>query len=306
MSYKKIFWGVMLVIIGVLFILKNTGAIYFNWHTVWNLWPVVLILWGISILPVKDWIKLVSSLAIVLISFVAIQQFADNSSRFRILNDKHDYQDERSYDSTDEKQQISETFDPKTTKASLELKVGAGSFNISDTTLNLIDFEQFGDRIKYNMEVQKPDSVTSNIVLSLKESHFHNRIDNDVDIKLNANPEWDLKLQVGAANVDFDLSPFKVNKLVLEGGASDLEVTLGDKKELCDVKINAGAASITVKVPKTVGCEIVSNTVMASKNFEGFDKKEGNIYQTPGYDSSVKKIKINAEAGMASINVIRY
>lgn len=305
MSYKKIFWGVMLVIIGVLFILKNTGAIYFNWHTVWNLWPVVLILWGISILPVKDWIKLVSSLAIVLISFVAIQQFADNSSRFSFNNKNHQEYDE-SYTDADKTQQISEKYDAKITKASLNLKVGAGTFKISDTTDQLIDFEQFGDRVKYNMEVQNPDSITSNITLSLKESHFRNRIENDVDIKLNVNPEWDLKLEVGAAEVDFDLSAFKVNSLKLEGGASDIEVKLGDKAIESNVEVNAGAASITLKVPAGVGCQIISNTVLASKDFEGFDKKDGNVYQTPGFETSAKKIKIKAEAGMASISVQRY
>lgn len=306
MSYKKIFWGVMLVIIGVLFILKNTGAIYFNWHTVLNLWPVILILWGISILPVKDWIKLVSSLGIVLISFVAIQQFADNSDRFRIFNKDRNHEYEDSYNDSGEKQQISENFDTKITKASLNLKVGAGTFKINDTTGKLIDFEQFGDRVKYNMEVQNPDSTTSNITLSLKESHFRNRIDNDVDIKLNPNPVWDLKLEVGAAEVDFDLSPFKVANLKMEGGASDMEVKLGDKVAETNVEVNAGAASITLKVPAGVGCQIISNTVLASKEFDGFDKKDGNVYQTPGYETAAKKIKIKAEAGMASISVERY
>lgn len=59
MSYRKIFWGVMLVLIGTLFILKNVGVIFFDWVTIWRLWPLILILWGISLIPVKDYLKLI-------------------------------------------------------------------------------------------------------------------------------------------------------------------------------------------------------------------------------------------------------
>ncbi len=42
-SYSRIFWGLVLIIIGVLMFLKQFGIIYFHWYSLWQLWPLLLI-----------------------------------------------------------------------------------------------------------------------------------------------------------------------------------------------------------------------------------------------------------------------
>ncbi|MGQ9470145.1 MAG: LiaI-LiaF-like domain-containing protein [Candidatus Aminicenantales bacterium] len=39
-------WGIILVILGLVFLLENLG--YDIWEYVGKLWPVILIIWGIS------------------------------------------------------------------------------------------------------------------------------------------------------------------------------------------------------------------------------------------------------------------
>ena len=63
MNTKNVIWGLVLVLIGVLFILKNLDIIYFSWYGIWKLWPLVLVLIGIAILPIKSGIKI--ALAII-------------------------------------------------------------------------------------------------------------------------------------------------------------------------------------------------------------------------------------------------
>jgi hypothetical protein len=75
MSYRKIFWGVILVMIGTLFILKNIWMIYFDWLTIWRLWPLILILWGISLNPVKDYLKLIFSVLAIAISVFLVNRY---------------------------------------------------------------------------------------------------------------------------------------------------------------------------------------------------------------------------------------
>src|SRR5450759_5149685 len=67
MKYKHLFWGLILIAIGMLFILNNFGIIHFSWFSFWRLWPVFLLFWGIAILPVKDMVKYIL-LGVVLIS----------------------------------------------------------------------------------------------------------------------------------------------------------------------------------------------------------------------------------------------
>ncbi len=306
MSYRKIFWGLLLVMIGVLFILKNTGVLFFSWHTMWQLWPVILILWGISLIPVKDWIKLVLSLLTVLVTFFAMQHYGpkDKHNWNFEWNDRNNNDDEESV--TTYNKVMSEDFDSLTRFANLKLNIGVGNFKIKDTTNLLIEVKHDNDNANYSMTAKTEDSL-SIIDLSLEKGEFNNgNIRNNVVMKLNPNPIWDLDLNVGAAEVDFDLSGFKTRNLKIQGGASDIELKLGAALPLTEVKLEAGAASITIRVPESAGCEIISNTFMASKDFSGFTKIGKQQYQTPNFATSTNKIKIDLQAGVASVNVERY
>ena len=308
MSYRKIFWGLLLVIIGVLFILKNTGVLFFSWHTMWHLWPVILILWGISIIPVKDWIKLVLSLFTVVITFFAIQQYGpkDNHNWNFEWNDNKD-RDNKDWDNaTTYNNVMSEDFDSLTKYAELKLNIGVGKFEIKDSTSKLIEVKHDNDNANYSMTAKAEDSLTR-IDLSLEKGEFNNgNVRNNVNMKLNPNPVWDMDLNVGAAEVNFDLSGFKTRNLKIQGGASDIDLKIGAALPLTDVKLEAGAASITLRVPESAGCEIISNTFMSSKDFKGFTKVANQKYQTPNFATSTNKIMINLQAGVASVNVVRY
>ena len=308
MSYRKIFWGLLLVLIGILFILKNTGVLFFSWHSMWQLWPVILILWGISLIPVKDWIKLVLSLVTVVITFFAIQQYGpkDNHKWNFEWNDRNQRDDNNEDNVTTYNNVMSENYDSLTKYAELKLNIGVGNFNISDTTNMLIEVKHDNDNANYSMTARAEDSLTR-IELSLEKGEFNEgKIRNNVNLKLNPNPIWDLDLNVGAAEVKFDLSGFKTRNLKIQGGASDIDIKIGAALPLTDVKLEAGAASIMVRVPESAGCEIISNTFMSSKDFKGFTKIGNQKYQTPNFASSTNKIMIDLQAGVARVDVVRY
>jgi len=308
MSYRKIFWGLLLVMIGVLFILKNTGVLSFSWHTMWQLWPVILILWGISLIPVNDWIKLALSFVTVIITFFAVQQYSpkDRHDWKFDWNDRHNTEKEDVVNSSTYNNILSEDFDSITRYAELKLNIGVGNFKINDTTGKLIEVKHDNDNANYSMTAKEQDSLTS-IDLSLEKGEFNDGdIKNNVVMKLNPNPIWDMELNVGAAEVKFDLSAFKTRNLKIQGGASDIDIKLGSGLPLTDLKLEAGAASITIRVPESVGCEIISNTFLSSKDFKGFTKVGSQLYQTPNYATSTNKIKINLQAGVARVDVIRY
>jgi hypothetical protein len=308
MSYRKIFWGILLVIIGILFILKNTGVLFFSWSTMWHLWPVILILWGISIIPVKDWIKLVLSLVTVVVTFFAIQQYGpkDNHKWNFEWNDNYNRDNDDEDSATVYNNVMSEDYDSLTKYAELKLNIGVGKFTIQDTTNMLIEVKHDNDNANYSMTAKAEDSLTR-IDLSLEKGEFNDgKVSNNVNMKLNPNPIWDLDLNVGAAEVKFDLSGFKTRNLKIQGGASDIDIKIGAALPLTDMKLEAGAASIMIRIPESAGCEIISNTFMASKDFKGFTKVANQKYQTPNFATSTNKIMINLQAGVARVDVVRY
>jgi len=309
MSYRKIFWGLLLVIIGILFILKNTGVLFFSWHTIWHLWPVILILWGISLIPVKDWIKLVISLVTIVVTFFAMQQYGprdDHNWQFR-WDDRNEFNDDNDNDTSNTyNNKMSEEFNSAIQFAELKLNIGVGQFTIDDTCNKLIEVSHDNSDANYSMTAKTQDSLCV-VNLSLDKSEFHGgQMDNNVNVKLNPNPIWDLDLNVGAAEVNFDLTPFKTRNVNIQGGASDIDIKVGGSLPQSDIRVEAGAASITIRVPESAGCEITSNTFMSSKNFDGFEKTAKQHYQTANFASAANKIKIYFQAGIASVDVVRY
>lgn len=308
MSYRKIFWGVLLVIIGILFILKNTGVLFFSWHTIWHLWPVVLILWGISLIPIKDWIKLVLSLVTVLVTFLTAQHYTEKHPHNNNWNWEWNDNDSNNNDevATSIDNTLTEKYDSTLVSAMLVMNIGAGEFTIKDTANDLINVSHNNSGANYSMETTRQDS-SCKIKLQLDKGKFKGgHMDNSVEMKLNPNPIWDMELNVGAAEVNFDLTPFKTRNISVQGGASDMEIKLAAALPSTNVTIEAGMANIIVSVPESAGVEIVSNTFLASKEFEGFEKTDKQHYKTPGFDKTTNRIKINIQAGMARVDVVRY
>ena len=52
MRYKSVFWGILFIIAGILWLLQSLQIVDFGWHDVLALWPFILIWTGISVIPV--------------------------------------------------------------------------------------------------------------------------------------------------------------------------------------------------------------------------------------------------------------
>lgn len=317
MSYKKLFWGILLVIIGVLFILKNMGLIFFDWWTVFRLWPLILILWGISLIPIKDYFKLGLSILAIALTFLVVSKFDKRERPFHNWNKNHQSWKFNSDDSEDfdndttysgNVQELFQSYDSTVKYASLSLEAAAGDFRIADSTLTdkLLIFRKKGNIGDYSMtSSDEPDK--RNVSLKIEESdvQFKNE-GNMVQMYLNPEPLWDFNFDIGAANINFDLSGFKVENVDVDGGASAIYLKLGDKTPYSHVKIDAGAASIDINVPESSGVEVRTETVLTSRNFQGFKKVSAGHFKTDNYVSATSKILIEVDAGVSSLNITRY
>ena len=49
MNTGRLFWGMLLVSAGVLLLLDRIGVFAVSWTFVWQLWPLVLVFWGVAL-----------------------------------------------------------------------------------------------------------------------------------------------------------------------------------------------------------------------------------------------------------------
>ncbi len=309
MKLSHLFWGILLVTVGLLFFINNFSPIYFDWASVIRLWPLAFVLWGISVILkdnkiVRGIFVCLISLVLALLIFSTIEFLATNvSNGFDFDNGITFSTDDSSYSNV-EKYNLS--YSPDIKYAKLKLDGGAGIFKIHEETDNLFDARAYGYRNKYNL-MQNDEDSTAEITFEMKKIRFHfNNNANEANIRLNPNPIWNLDCNVGAANVNFDLAPYKIRNFDLSMGAARLKLRLGDSSSTTNVKIDGGAAKIEIYVPRSSGCEIHSESFLSSKHFDGFEKVRSGTYRTSNFYNSEKKIYIRFSTGVTSINVKRY
>lgn len=312
MKFRNIFWGVILIFAGVLFILQNLNIVYFDWVSMWRLWPVLLVLWGVSIIPVNDWIKVILVLVILgaSVSFMLNRtEFYDDSKTFDFFShrdyDNWDENDESTYKYTT--QTFSIPYEDSATYVDLNMDAAAGKFVINNTTDDLLYFDRKGNSAEYSYILKTSDS-TSDINIEMESTSINlgknNR--NMVNISLNKMPIWDIDLEAGAAKIDFDLEDYKVRKLDIEGGATSITIKLGELYPKSDINLSAGASEIVINVPKTSGCKLSLESVLSGKTLKGFEKTDRGEYITSNFDEAANKIYIDAEAAVSSFTIIRY
>jgi hypothetical protein len=304
MKYRNIFWGVILILVGILFTLENLNVIYFNVSELWRLWPVVLILWGISIIPADKWIRLG---LVLLVLGGSVFFMLDRTVEWE--NDR-DYSSDWSYeDSSDyvDEQHFDISYDDSTEFATLNMEAAAGNFILRDTTSSLLGFHQSEGGIRYQYFAKKiNDRVKINIQTADGKVNFKNNSDSRVRVELNEAPLWIINLEVGAASVKFDLSPFKVQKVNLESGAASLNLRLGDKYPETKVNIEAGASKIVIELPEATGCDLEVSALFSGKKIEGFEKIDHGHYQTPNFNTAANKVYLEMNAAVSSYSIIRY
>ena len=116
---------------------------------------------------------------------------------------------------------------------------------------------------------------------------------------------WDLDVDAGAADLWFDLTPFILDDLRIDGGATSIEIKLGAMSEDVDVHIETGVSSVKILVPKEVACEVNSDSFLVSRELPGFDKVSKSTYVSPNFSSASKNISIQFNSGISSLKVVR-
>lgn len=264
MRRNSVFWGVALVVLGGLLLLKSLGII--TWNVWFIFWPALLILAGVWLL----------------------------------LGISGRNQDHQTDQLTIPLQSAQEAVVEINHGAGV-LKIGAGAnpANLMEGSFaggveHRIDYSSQWASLNLNIPSGQifgfPDMVGG-------EGYRW-------DLSFNDRIPLDLSLHTGAGENRVDLKSLLVRKLILETGASSSNIVLPTRAGSTQVEVRAGVASVVLRVPQGVAGRIhMKSGLVGFKIDSSRFPIKGSVYESEDFDTAQNRVEIMVEAGVGSIEI---
>ncbi len=124
------------------------------------------------------------------------------------------------------------------------------------------------------------------------------------NIKINREIPIKLVLKTGASENELNLDDLHVTDLRIETGASSTRINLPSHAGSTTAKVEAGAASVDMRVPDGVAARIYLQSGLSGINIDTSRfPRTGNTYESSEFTSAINKIDIKIETGVGSITV---
>ena len=296
MRYKSVFWGILFITAGLLWLLKSLQIVDFGWHDVLALWPFILIWTGISVIPVKNVIRIILDILTLCVALFVLL-FPCNKPG----NDGIRITDKVAVETLDSLEYA---------YAELSMNAGAGTFIFAPGNA-LIEIKglEMSERYLNIVESQEDNMRSAEITLNIHP--FVDIIDNNQEkemyVLLNPTPVWEMDLDMGASRSIMDMRDYKIQSLSIDAGVSDIALTLGDKYSDVEVEVSAGVTNLSMKVPLNMKCVIENKSALSGLNFKGFTQLSKQEYVSESQSDTVKGvIHITLESGVSNLSVERY
>lgn len=317
MKLNRVMWGVILLFVGIVLLLENFNVIEFYWRNVWAFWPVFLIISGVNILFNRNKSEVGNMISIgvlvVMLGVVFYKGQQPPANKFWIgdrFTKDLDIEMNDDKEDTAQKLTFAEPFiaGDQAKKTILNISGGGTSFKLDGETDSLIVADVERRNGNFILLKESSDSVTT-INFKMKDQKNSWSLGdggNDVALKLNKQPEWNVNVNMGAGEVDLNMEDYKMRSFRFDGGAAAIELKVGELLPISDVYVKTGVADVKIEIPENSGCRIKTKTGLSAKDFPGFIKIDNGNYETSNYKSSTKKVFITLDGGLSNFEVNRY
>lgn len=125
------------------------------------------------------------------------------------------------------------------------------------------------------------------------------------DVALASQIPLKIYLKSGVANTHLDLRSLQVRELHLETAASVNEIYLPVNAGQTNVRIQAGAATIRIHLPKSIAAQIQLEHELSNLNIaDRFQKVNKNLYLTPNHAEAAHRIDITIQSALATVEIL--
>lgn len=289
--YRSFFWPAVLILVGVLALLVNTGQIPIDrLLELANLWPVILIVIGLEIIirrSVRGPTGEVAAALVVLLAVVGAAAYvviAPNPSATGTVESAAEVS--------------------TLTEASVEVDAGAATIVISDG--GSLGSMLYHARIEYSGP--KPDArfdPSGQLKISQANNNFGIFQSRRFVLNLDLNPgvSWTIAINSGAATTTINIPHLHLSALTLSTGASRDDITLGPPSGIVPVKINGGALTVNVHRPSGSNASINVSGGAVSLDADGHAfRAVGNARYSTG-DTASDAYRIEVSGGACTVTL---
>jgi hypothetical protein len=295
---KGVGFGIFLLGLGAIWLLANLNILSFNiFGALFKLWPLIFVVIGINLIFKENGaIKGLTWLAFLII-LILYSTFGNVSTPK--FNGNWTF----NTNSDNATQHVEEPMRTGLKDGSLKVDAGAVQVDVQDESDKLIIVDADQKDVNYDINYNSSgDNV--DIDLNNKVPNVIGSAKNKLDIKLNKQVTWDIKMNLGASNGNLDLSGLKLKRLEFDAGAVDYNIKMGGNVPVTEVKMDSGASNFAFDIPKDVGVRVKLDGALNNTNFAelGWNKK-GSYYESPNYNDAKSKINIDADIGVSKLRV---
>lgn len=290
---ENLFWAAILISLGVLMLFDSIGVIEANFAVLLNLWPLIIIYFGIQLLLknyAKAWPHILLAIATVILMF--------GVSTAGWLGE-----------TPEQTTQIQITSDQDIDELALLLKTSAGNvtFSTAEEPEAIIDARLDSRHMSLGSE-QSYQNGNKSVELYLEgdTSWWPTRWRNDIDITIDQQYPLSLSIDAGATDLKADLRDAIVNNLHLRLGASSNDITLGEKSPNANITIDAGASSITIHIPESSAIILDASATVGSVEADSLTRRGDGVYVSDNYEDDANAVDIKATIGAGSLKIKQY
>lgn len=295
MKNKRVIFGFLLIILGGIWILGNLDIIDLNIGYIisglMDLWPLILVVIGINIIVKNKGVKLAVWILFIVIIIVYSFFIGDN------------------YNNSTVNEAYSIKMEDNIEKGELDIDVGATRFEVKSGS---DDFTTISSNYRLDHETKTEGSTQYIDISNDNTSYFFNFFEKNegsfVELDINESIPWEVEVDCGAVDGELNLEEIDIERLDLDVGAGNIEVTLGEKSDFTNINIDSGVSKIVLNIPKESGIRVKLYGGLNSTNLKELEliEEKEDFLVSKNFDDASTKYDINIDMGLGDFKINYY
>lgn len=288
-NFGRLALGIFLVFVGIYYLAQNAGLLPQSMRldiTWWQLWPLLIVFAGLSLLSSRSRIIALASGLFTIIVLLALGYFF--ATHMDAL-EKHSQPPKTSHFEINNSS-------PLAAKAEVVIEANGTSLRVSDATGPLVQGKLVSSVASIQTNTSYRDGVQyASVVTKGNMEKLPSKYVNQLELLLNNQKPLELALNTNASTAELDLIKFPLTKLQVNADASKLKITFPSTN--LNAELDTRTSDVALVFPRDAAVRIASSTELTRGEFDGFveilqDETSQTILETQNYQESDQKIDI--------------